>query len=64
MNDVRKLITLVVLGIWAITLIIVLILIVTQQVGLEGGLQLLAQFSGVTSGFVGIIIGYYFTKDK
>ena len=64
MSDIRKLITTIVLGVWAFTLLIVLALIVMQQISLEGGLQLLAQFSGVTSGFVGIIIGYYFTKDK
>lgn len=64
MSDTRKLIAILILGIWGVTLFICLGLIIFDEIGLDSGLTLLAQISGVTSGFVGIIIGYYFTNDK
>lgn len=63
MDDIRKFISKVILGVWAFSLIVILILIIAKQIDLKGGIELLTQFSAVSSGFVGIILGYYFTKN-
>ena len=63
MDNVRKWLTYMVVGTWAVTALCVLVLIFTRQIDFESGLRLLTTVSGVTSGFVGVILGYYFSKS-
>ena len=64
MEAVQRWIALVIVGAWVLTTLVIVVVIVSARVNLEDGLKLLSQVSGVTSGFVGVIVGYYFTKAK
>nr|VFJ55072.1 MAG: hypothetical protein BECKDK2373C_GA0170839_104633 [Candidatus Kentron sp. DK] len=61
MNDMRKLLSIIVLGTWSGVIVLIFILMVFSLIDVEAGKELLKTFSSVSSGFVGLIFGYYFT---
>jgi len=64
MEPIQKWLSFVVIGAWVLSTLVIVVVIVAGRVDIETGLKLLSQVSGVTSGFVGVIIGYYFTRSK
>jgi hypothetical protein len=64
LEQIQKWLAITLVGAWVLTTLLIVIMIVIARIGLEDGFKLLSQVSGVTSGFVGVIVGYYFTRQK
>ena len=63
MKDIRRFISVTVVGLWAASMFLILILMIFRMVTVDEGKDIFKSFSSVTSGFVGIVIGYYFTRS-
>lgn len=61
MVNLKKIIALIIIIQWVASISIILFLIVFDFLTSSEGTDLLKSYSSVTSGFVGIIIGYLFT---
>ena len=64
MRDMRKVLALLVVGTWSFSIVVLLLLITFNFVDVAKGQEILKTFSSVSSGFVGMVFGYYFTRDK
>ena len=64
MNDMRKYLAYIIIGTWSASIVIILLLMAFNIVDFERGQEIMKSFSSVTSGFVGIVIGYYFTHNS
>jgi len=63
MTELRKTIALIIIIQWVISISAILLLIVLDLLSSTEGMDLLKSYSSITSGFVGIIIGYLFTSN-
>lgn len=61
MKDIRKLLSFVVVGTWSGGIIIILLLMAFDLIDIGKGQEILKTFSSISSGFVGMVFGYYFT---
>jgi len=61
-NHIRRTLSYLVVGSWAVSILFVLTIIVFGLVDMKQGFEILKNFSSISSGFVGVIIGYYFTN--
>ena len=61
MKDIRKTLALIIIGTWSATILLILFLIVFNLIDIVKGQEILKTFSSVSSGFVGMVFGYYFT---
>lgn len=64
MSDLKKKIALIIVGQWVASISIILILVIFNLLKPSEGIEFLKSYSSITSGFVGIIIGYLFSSDN
>nr|VFK20881.1 MAG: hypothetical protein BECKLFY1418C_GA0070996_108011 [Candidatus Kentron sp. LFY] len=64
MRDMRKVLSIIVLGTWSAGILLIFILIIFNLIDVEIGKELLKTFSSISSGFVGVVFGYYFTSRR
>ena len=62
MNKIRRNIAYALIGVWGICILLILLLMMFDLVNISEGQEILKTFSSVTSGFVGMILGFYFTR--
>jgi hypothetical protein len=63
-RDIRKILAVLIVGGWVVSAFLILLTIVTGLISFNEGVEILKTFSSVSSGFVGMILGYYFTRDN
>lgn len=63
MENTRKIIGLTIIFLWSLCIVFILILMAIGLIDVDKGIEILKSFSSVSSGFVGLIIGYYFSKE-
>jgi len=63
MESTRRIIGLTIVFLWSLCILLILILMSIDLIDVTKGIEILKSFSSVSSGFVGLIIGYYFSKD-
>lgn len=63
-HNIRTLLALVLVGGFSIVCFLIVILVTTGFLQSRDGTEILKTFSSVYSGFVGLIIGYYFGKHE
>jgi hypothetical protein len=63
MQQIRKWLSFLLVGSWAFSILAILIVSLFGLLPIEKGLDAIKVFSSVTSGFVGIVLGYYFTRS-
>ena len=63
MQNVRRNIAYALVGVWGASILLILVLMIFKLVDLSEGQEILKTFSSVTSGFVGMILGFYFTRE-
>nr|VFK61497.1 MAG: hypothetical protein BECKTUN1418D_GA0071000_11534 [Candidatus Kentron sp. TUN] len=61
MKEMRKLLSIIVVGTWSTGIGLILILMIFNLIDVKAGTEFLKTFSSASSGFVGLIFGYYFT---
>ncbi len=62
MNGMRKLLAVIVVGTWSVSIAMILLLMIFGLIDVAKGEDVLKTFSSVSSGFVGMVFGYYFTR--
>lgn len=63
-HKIRTLLALILVGGFSIVCFLTVILVITGILQSKDGTEILKTFSSVYSGFVGLIIGYYFGKHE
>lgn len=63
-RDIRKVLAVLIVGGWLASAFLILLTIVIGLISFKEGVEILKTFSSVSSGFVGMILGYYFTRDN
>jgi hypothetical protein len=65
MKDARKPLAFIIVGTWSVSILLILILLIFNLIEVGKGQEILKTFSSVSSGFVGMVFGYYFSgRDK
>lgn len=62
MNGIKKIIALVLVLQWVVSTSAILTLLILGAIDKNDGIDLLKNYSSITSGFVGIVIGYLFSS--
>jgi hypothetical protein len=64
MNDekIRQYLAFIVFGVYVFLFVFVFVVIIIGFMDVNSGIDLLKTMSGIFSGFIGVIIGYYFSK--
>jgi len=60
-SKIKSIIGLAIIGTWSGSILLILLLMVFNVLDVNKGQEILKTFSSVSSGFVGLIVGYYFT---
>tara|TARA_R110002049_G_scaffold124494_2_gene280054 strand:+ start:582 stop:842 length:261 start_codon:yes stop_codon:yes gene_type:complete len=63
MQTIRRNIAYTLVGVWGTSIILILFLMIFKLLDLTEGQEILKTFSSVTSGFVGMVLGFYFTRS-
>lgn len=63
-SDIRKVLAILIVGGWFVSGLLILLTIILGLISFKEGIEILKTVSSVTSGFVGMILGYYFTRDN
>jgi len=63
-EKIRTWLSFIVVGGFSLVAFLTVIFVVTGLLDSEGGIEILKTFSSVFSGFVGLVVGYYFGRDK
>lgn len=63
-SSTRRIIAIMIVSCWLFSILSILSFMILDVIDLEAGIAMLKTFSSISSGFVGIVIGHYFSGSN